>query len=133
MLAFLGLIPGAMQLITYVTGAIYDAKVRITMAQLQCDRDKAVAVINERVSAGHDRVTALQAIAGSPLLTCLVIAFASPLVIYEWKVVVVDIVFQAGTTDPIRGQVADWANSIIWAIFGSLGVTHVANIITRSK
>ena len=80
MLAFLGLIPGAMQLITYVTGAIYDAKVRITMAQLQCDRDKAVAVINERVSAGHDRVTALQAIAGSPLLTCLVIAFASPLV-----------------------------------------------------
>jgi hypothetical protein len=127
----LGLIPGAMSLIQNVTNALYNAKVQITMAQLQCDRDKAVALINERAAATHDRVTALQAIAASSLLTYLVIAFAAPLVIYEWKVIVVDIVFQAGTTDPIRGQVADWATSIIYSIFGGVAGISVASMFAK--
>jgi hypothetical protein len=132
-LTLLGLIPGAMSLIQNVTNSLYNAQVQITMAQLQCDRDKAVALINERAAAAHDRVTALQAIAASSLLTYLVIAFAAPLVIYEWKVIVVDIVFQAGTTDPIRGQVADWASSIIYSIFGGVAGISVASMFAKGN
>jgi hypothetical protein len=125
MFALLGLVPGVMSLIQFVVGKYKDAQVQITMAQLSCDRDKAVALIAERQAATHDGVLRLQAIAGSKLLTWLTIAFAAPLVLYEWRVIVHDIILQLGSTDPIRGQVADWASAIIWSIFGSAAAVRV--------
>jgi hypothetical protein len=125
MFALLGLIPGAMSLIQFVVGKYKDAQVQITMAQLSCDRDKAVALITERQSATHDGILRLQAIAGSKLLTWLTIAFATPLLLYEWRVIVHDIILQLGSTDPIRGQVADWASAIIYSIFGSAAAVKV--------
>jgi hypothetical protein len=54
-------------------------------------------------------------------------------VIYEWKIVVWDIVMGWGTTDPIKGQVADWATAVIWSIFGSAAGIHVAAIVAGRK
>lgn len=141
MLALLGLIPGAMSLISSVTAAVFNAKVQIEMAQTGAARDVAVANIQASTSR-------LQAIAGSRLLTLLVISFAAPLVLYVWKVVAFDIVVGSlfgcygshdaaqvcgwFATDPIRGQVADWATTIIASIFGSTAALGIVSAF-RSK
>ena len=115
----LGLIPGLSSLVSAIVKARFDAQVAITQAKVGGDRDVAVALVKASETAAHERSASLATIAGSTTLTLLVVAFAAPLVVYEWKVVVVDIVFQAGSTDPIRGQVADWANTIIAFVFGA--------------
>jgi hypothetical protein len=112
MLALLGLIPGLLGVIERWQKNKYDAEVAITTAKIGGDRDVAVAQIKGQSSR-------FAAVAGSKLLTILVVAFAAPLVIYINKVVVWDIVLGLGTTDPIKGQVADWANTIIAFIFGA--------------
>lgn len=118
-LALIGAIPGIGSVITFVTGKVFDAKVAITTAKIGGDRDTAVAIVKAGTEAEQQRVAALGVIAGSAVLTLLVVAFAGPLVIFMWKVVVWDIVLGLGTTDPIKGQVAEWANTIIYSIFGS--------------
>ncbi len=132
-LTLLGLIPGAMSLIQGVTNKLYDAKVQITMSQLQCDRDKAVAAVNERIAAGHDRVTALQAIAGSTMLTYLFVGFATPLLVYFAKCVLWDTMLGLGSTPALHGQIADWSNTIIWSLFGSATSLGVASMFTGRK
>jgi hypothetical protein len=119
LLALLGAIPGIGSIVTFIVGKVFDAKVAITTAKIGGDRDTAVAIINASAVAEHERTAALGVIAGSTILTLLVVAFAGPLVIFMWKVIVWDIVLGLGTTDPIRGQVAEWANTIILSIFGS--------------
>lgn len=127
-LAFFQAIPSLIHGVEAFTKAHYDAKVRITQAQIGGDVEKAKQLVSASNTAQHERTASLGVIAGSKILLCLVVAFAAPLVIYMWKIVVIDIVIGpgsflgiswAGSTDPIRGQVADWANTIIWAIFGS--------------
>ena len=44
---------------------------------------------------------------------------ALPLVGYEWKVYVWDTMLGWGTTEAVKGQVADWGNTIIYFLFGS--------------
>jgi hypothetical protein len=118
-LAFIGAIPGIGAVIQFIVGKVFDSKVAITTATIGGDRDVAVALVKKAATDEHERTSQLGLIAGSNTLMVLVFAFAAPLVIYEWKVVVVDIVLQAGSTDPIRGQVADWANTIIAFVFGA--------------
>lgn len=132
MLALLGALPFVGNLITAVVNAFYNAKVSIATAQIGGDRDKAVELVKAAAAAEHERSTALSVIAGNKLLAFLVVAFAAPLVIFEWKVIVVDTVFNAGTTFPIKGQVADWANTIIWSIFGSAGFASAASVVANT-
>lgn len=133
MLAFLSLIPGLGQVIQAVLGGMFDAKVRIIQAQTGADRDKAVELLKTAQVEAHERTSALAVIASSQLLTFLVIAFASPLVIFEFKVIVWDIVLGLGSTDPIRGQVADWANTIIVSIFGTTGAVTIGKMVLGRK
>lgn len=124
MLALLSLIPGIGTVIQAVMTAIFDAKVKITQAKTGADRDAAVAMLKAAEVEAHERTAALAIIAGNKLLTILVIAFATPLVLYEWQVIVIDKLWCGAfnlncTTDPIKGQVADWANVIIASIFGA--------------
>jgi hypothetical protein len=119
LLALLGAIPGIGSIVTFVVGKVFDAKVSIATAKIGGDKETAVAIVQASEKAEQHRVAGLGVIAGSSILTILLVAFAGPLVIFIWKVVVWDIVLGLGTTDPIKGQVAEWANTIIYSIFGS--------------
>lgn len=133
MLALLSLIPGIGTVIQAVMTAVFDAKVKITQAKTGTDRDAAVAMLRAAEVEAHERTAALAIIAGNKLLTILVIAFATPLVFYEWQVIVIDKLWCGAlslncSTDPIKGQVADWANTIIYSIFGGTAATTIGKM-----
>ena len=56
---------------------------------------------------------------------------AAPVVIYLWKVIVWDIVLALGTTDPIGGDVAEWAGWIVTAYVGGRSLEKIARTIWR--
>lgn len=119
MLAFLSLIPGLSTLVQSIVTAVFNAKVQITQARIGGDRDVAVQLVRAAEAQAHEDTAKLGIIAGNKLLTLLLIAFAVPLVWFEWKVIVWDTILQLGTTEAVRGQVADWGNTIIYFLFGS--------------
>jgi hypothetical protein len=57
--------------------------------------------------------------------------FAGAFIIYVWKVVVWDKVLGWGTTDPLGGDVAQWAMIVLTAYFGGRSLEKVARIIAR--
>lgn len=57
--------------------------------------------------------------------------FAFAFVIYVWKVVVWDKVLGFGTTDPLGGDVAQWAMIVLTAYFGGRSLEKVARILAR--
>ena len=57
--------------------------------------------------------------------------FASAFIIYVWKVVVWDTVLGWGTTNPLSGQVAQWAMIVLTAYFGGRSLEKVARILGR--
>ncbi|HEU5018079.1 MAG TPA: hypothetical protein VFT69_08910 [Pseudolabrys sp.] len=57
--------------------------------------------------------------------------FAAAFVIYAWKVVVWDKVLGLGVTDPLSGDVAQWAMIVLTAYFGGRSLEKVAKIIAR--
>ena len=52
-------------------------------------------------------------------------------VLYLWKVIVWDIVLNLGTTDPIGGDVAEWAGWIVTAYVGGRSLEKIARTIWR--
>lgn len=57
--------------------------------------------------------------------------FAFAFVIYVWKVVVWDKVLSLGSTDPLSGDVAQWAMIVLTAYFGGRSLEKVARILGR--
>jgi len=57
--------------------------------------------------------------------------FALAFIIYVWKVVVFDKVLGWGTTDPLSGDVAQWAMIVLTAYFGGRSLEKVARILAR--
>lgn len=55
--------------------------------------------------------------------------FACAFVVYVWKVVVWDKVFGLGVTDPLRGDVSDWAMIVLTAYFGGRSLEKVARVL----
>lgn len=129
-MAILGLIPGLLGFAEKFQASWFDAKVRITTARIGGDVDAARAMVAASVKESHERNGWLAVMASNRVLMLLLVAFALPLVIYEWQIIVHDIIWCAGkcSTDPIRGQVADWANTIIIAIFGSGSVLGIGKM-----
>jgi len=117
--ALLALIPGLNTLVTSITTSFFNAKVTITQARLGADRDVAKQLVQAAAQQEHENEARLGIFASNQLLTFLLIAFAIPLVIFEWKVVVWANILGWGSTDPITGQVADWGNTIIYFLFGA--------------
>ncbi len=132
-MTLIGLIPGLTSLFSKFAELRYNAQVAITQARVGGDRDVAVQLVQATISREHEATSRLAIIAGSQLLTLLVVAFAAPLIIFIWKVVVWDIVLGWGSTDAIRGQVADWANTIIAAIFGTTGAVAIGHMWFNRK
>jgi hypothetical protein len=56
---------------------------------------------------------------------------ALPVVVYIWKVIVIDKVLGLGSTDPISGEVATWAGVIVTTYFGGRTIEKVARIFRR--
>jgi hypothetical protein len=57
--------------------------------------------------------------------------FAFAFVLYVWKVVVWDKVLALGSTDPLSGDVAQWALIVLTAYFGGRSLEKVARILAR--
>lgn len=57
--------------------------------------------------------------------------FALAFIVYVWKVVVWDKVFGLGSTDPLTGEVAQWAMIVLTAYFGGRSIEKVARILKR--
>jgi hypothetical protein len=57
--------------------------------------------------------------------------FAFAFVIYIWKVVVFDKVLGWGTTDPLTGDVSQWAMIVLTAYFGGRSLEKVARILGK--
>ena len=57
--------------------------------------------------------------------------FAFAFIIYVWKVVVWDKVLGLGATDPLSGEVSQWAMIVLTAYFGGRSVEKVARILGR--
>jgi hypothetical protein len=57
--------------------------------------------------------------------------FALAFILYVWKVVVWDKVFGLGSTDPLSGDVAQWALIVLTAYFGGRSIEKVARILAR--
>ena len=126
--AILALIPGLNTLVTSITTAFFNAKVQITQAKIGGDRDVAVKLVQAAAQADHENTARLSIIAGNKFLTFLLIAMATPLVVYEWKVIVYDTILGWGSTPAVKGQVADWGNTIIYFLFGSPTVMGIGKM-----
>ena len=57
--------------------------------------------------------------------------FALAFIIYVWKVVVWDTVLGLGVTNPLSGDVAQWAMIVLTAYFGGRSLEKVARILAR--
>lgn len=133
MLSILSALPIIGDIIKAITEAFFNAKVSLTQARVGGDRDVAVELVKTQAVVEQQQTAKLSIIAGNKMLTILILMFAFPLVAYEWKIVVYDIVLSMGSTDPIRGQVADWATVIIGSIFGSSTVMTLGNMWFRNR
>lgn len=118
-MAFLGIIPGVGKVIEGITGAMFDAKVKMLVARTNMTRDVAVETIKAAAVDRQAHAAEMAAVAGSTVLSLLIVAFAAPVVIFEFKVVVWDNVLGLGSTPEIHGSVATWMNTIINWVFGS--------------
>lgn len=132
MLAFLGAIPIIGQIITAFTTAMFNAKVKLVQARTGADLGVAVEMVKASALQEHENTSKLAILASNPLLTFMLAGFALPLIIFFWKVVVVDKVLGTGCidlyywkgcwlgkTDELNGNAGDWATTIIGFLFGS--------------
>lgn len=137
LLAILSAIPGLGTIITFIVGKVFDAKVSLVQARIGGDVTVARALVTAAVTNEHENTSRLAIMAGNKILTLLLVGFALPLMAFEWKVIIYDIILGSlthGNTDPIRGQVADWATTIIGFLFGSATVASVGKMwFNRNK
>ena len=127
----LGLIPGLTNLASSWVTKAYDAKVEMVKARIGGDTATAKELVTAAAVQEHENTNKLTVMASNKVLTFMLIFFATPFIIFEWKVVVWDNVLQFythGNTDSIHGQVADWATTIIGFLFGSATVMGIGRM-----
>lgn len=129
-LAFFQALPALLGGVNNFVSKYYDAKVQITMSQMQCDRDKAIAYLNTLAQVDATHVSFLQTVAHSPVLMLIVSGFAFPFVFYINKVVVWDICLGWGSTPAIKdANIIDWGRTILIGIFGTGGAMVAAGAV----
>lgn len=111
----------------------YDAKVAITTKRIGGDVDVAKSLVRGFVAEGEVRVNWIKAVSQSKPFLFLIIGFALPWMLYEWKVVVWDTMLGWGTTGPIRGAVGAWGQSIIISLFGAGSVTTIGHMYFNNR
>lgn len=133
-MAILGMIPGISSLITAVTNAYFNQKVAITTAKIGGDTAVAKALIIASAQAEASNVQRLAVIGGSWVLSLLVLGFGLPYIIWEFKVIVWDIVLGWGSTASIRDpMLSSWGGTIIACLFGSGTVLTAGHMYFNRK
>lgn len=137
LLTLLGMIPGVLSLVNGFQTAYFDAKVRIFMARSGAEKDVAVAALQAAAQSDHETTSRLAIIASNRVLMGILLALIIPFIAWEWSAIMVDIVWLRGKcgagfdipcTDPIKGQLADWGNTIIASVTGSGTALGVAKM-----
>lgn len=137
LLGLLTYIPGLLNLIGTLQKNWFDARVQLYQVRMGTTRDVAIAAINAEVTNNQTKVNWILALAQNPIMMMIVVGFALPWIILEWKVVVYDNVWAHWGeyyTPEIKSNVGDWAGIILTGIFVSgtgIGVAHA--FLNRSK
>lgn len=126
-------IPALMGGLNNFVSKYYDAKVQITAARIGGDVNVAKQLVTGVVAEGQTRVEFLRTVSQSKFLMFIVGGFAFPWIAFEWKVVIYDTMLGWGSTDPVRGLVADWSGIILAGIFGTGGVMAVGQMFFNRK
>jgi hypothetical protein len=138
-LAFFQAIPSLVHGLEAFQKSYFDAKVKITTARIGGDVNVATQMVTGIVAEGQTRVEFLHVVSQSKFLMFIVGGFATPWIIYEWKVVVWDNIFCKwvmgvyGFTPSIEGTVGAWAGVIIAGIFGTGGVMAVGQMFFNRR
>lgn len=136
-LPLIGMIPGLMNLINGFQTAYFDAKVRIFMAKTGADKETVVEILRTAAQNDHETTSRLAVIASNKILSLILVALILPYIIWAWSAIVFDIVWLKGAcgegfpvrcTDAIRGQLADWGNSVVYSVTGSATTLGVAKM-----
>jgi hypothetical protein len=116
-----------------VNGAIaaYKAKLDATNSQDRIAADLAAKEIEAEIEARKQASAIILAEQGRWYTAIIRPLLAAPVIIYFWKVLVVDKVLGLGITDPITGMIADWTGMIITANVGGRSIEKVARIFRR--
>lgn len=135
-LAFFTAVPSIVGGITAFSNKYFDTKAQMTAARIGGDVNVVKAAMTLAATEQIARVDGLKVIASSKVLLFLVVGFALPFMIYEWQCIVYDKIWMQGlhSTDAIKGNLADWGNTIIISLFGSgTAVTMTHMFFNRSK
>lgn len=132
-MTILGMIPGLSSLAQSFITAFYNSKVMITTAKIGGDTAVATALIKAESTDYATNVDRLKVIASSKVLMFLIVGFAFPWIIMEWKVIVWDTILGWGVTAPIRGTIGDWGGLIISCLFGAGTAMHVGGLYFNRK
>jgi hypothetical protein len=128
MFALLGALPAIGNIVTGITTAFFNAKVSLVQARIGGDRDVAVKLVAAAAQQEHENTAKLGIFASNKFLTALLIAFAIPLVGFEWKIYIWDTMLGWGSTPAVHGQVADWGNTVIYFLFGAPTVMGIGKM-----
>ena len=114
-----------------VNGAIaaYKAKLAAQNSQDAMAADlaaKAIAAEIEERKSANAIIIAEQGRWWTALVRPLL---AAPVVIYLWKVIVWDKVLALGSTDPLAGDVAQWAGLIVTTYVGGRSLEKIASTV----
>lgn len=133
-MAILGMIPGLGTMITALANGYFNSKVEITTAKIGGDTAVAKALIVASAQAQQSNVQRLSVIGGSWVLSFLVLGFGVPYIIWEFKVIVWDIVLGWGSTSSIKDpQLSQWGGIIITCLFGSGTVLTAGHMYFNRK
>ena len=116
-----------------VTGLINAYKTKLDAANTR-DRiatDLAAKEIEAEIEARKQASSIIIAEQGRWYTAVIRPLLAAPVIIYFWKVLVIDKVLGLGSTDPLAGMVADWTGMIVTAYVGGRSIEKVARIFAR--
>jgi hypothetical protein len=111
--------------------AAYKAKLDAANTTERLAADLAAKEIEGEIAARKSADAVIMAEQGRWWTAIIRPLAALPVVIYIWKVIVIDKVLGLGSTDPINGEVATWAGVIVTTYFGGRTIEKVARIFRR--
>lgn len=132
--AFFHLIPGFTALAQSIVGKVYDSKVAMYQARWGATRDVAIAAVQAEAASNQTKVSWLQAVASSPVLSFVVVGFAFPFIFYLNKTIVWDTCLGWGTTPVLKYDLlTQWGSTIIGGIFITTTGAGIAHAIINKK
>lgn len=134
-LAFFTALPSVVNGLTAFSDKYFDTKVKMLATRIGGDVDAAKAMLVAEVQNNQAKVGWLSVVAGSPILSFVVVGFAFPFIFYLNKVIVYDICLGLGSTPALKYELlTNWGGIIISGIFvTTTGVGAVQAWVNRPK